>query len=122
MDKFYSTQKYQDIKFSPLNQNVLGVFSNRDIQTYRVDSVPAKLRQVVEIGQVTTFEWQKCQMKHAMYNQCLRNQYILAAHQNGKISLINAAGQNPMDRKKGKLVEPVSAAKIEKVFVTSSMV
>ena len=73
MDNFYSTaksQKYQDMKFSTLDPNMLGVVSNRDIQTYRLesDSTPAKLKQVVEIGQITTFEWQKCQAKHALYN------------------------------------------------------
>ena len=86
MDQIY--KKYQDIKFSSLNQNTLGVLSNRDIQIYKLDTAGSErlaLQQIVEIGQVTTFEWQKCLSK----NQ--HSQYILAAHQNGKISLLNTS-------------------------------
>jgi hypothetical protein len=54
MEKFYSFEKYQDLKISPLNSTILGVSSNRDIQIFKFDpldnGVLLKLQQVIEIG------------------------------------------------------------------------
>ena len=74
MDIGHQFEKFQDIKFSKLNPTTLGVLSNRDIQVFsfenqidsnlftnrrtesKLNSV-LKLKQIIEIGQVTTFEW-----------------------------------------------------------------
>ena len=77
-----------------------------------------KLQQVVEVGQVTTFEWH--------LNKQMQNQQILAAHPNGKISLINAGVQRSHARGLKHEVplqqSGLQSAKIEKVFLTASMV
>ena len=86
-----------------------------------------KLQQIVEVNQVTTFEWH--------LNKQIPSQYILAAHQNGKISLINAGAQprhahQHIHGTKHSIVKhdppvqqgAVHSAKIEKVFLTASMV
>ena len=108
MNKLYHAEKFWDIKSSPLNQNLMGVLSNRDIQIFRFEHDQYKLQQKIDIGKVTTFEWQKCASKN-QHGQ----QYLLAAHQNGKISLIN---YHP--RPQSLTQKP----RVEKVFVTSEMV
>lgn len=64
MNKLYHAEKFWDIKSSPLNQNLMGVLSNRDIQIFRFEHDQYKLQQKIDIGKVTTFEWQKCASKN----------------------------------------------------------
>ena len=94
MNNLYTKEKYLEIKFCPQHPSIFGILSNRDIQIFRIESQfdfqdepVLSLVQIVEISQVTTFEWQKQVM--AQQKPTLHTLLILAAHKNGKVSLIN---------------------------------
>lgn len=116
---FNTPIKHQDLKFSHIHPSTLGVLSNRDIQIFRLESGQLRLHEIADIGQITTFEWQRCASKSQMH------QFVLAAHPNGRISLF----QSQIKNRNYKCNEPhlqsgqdVRLVKVEKVFVTSSMV